>query len=843
MTQLRLALRLALREMRGGLKGFRILIACLALGVGAIAGAISLNQAVKAGIDENARPMLGGDIQARLDNRPAKEPELAALRRAGDVSLQVQMRSMARTEDASGNTIAHNLIELKAVGEAYPLYGAISLDPATTLQDVLAFKDNAWGAAVDTSLLGRLKIKAGDTIKVGEVGFVVRAAIQKEPDRVVTPITSGPRVMIAMAALDATQLVQTGSLVNFVYNIRLANPATAEQVRKDLHRDFPDSGWRLRGLNQAAQGVEGFLDNVTLFLTLIGLAVLLTGGMGVANSVNAYLEGRRTTIAILKSLGAPSDLVFSIYFIQIGVLSLIGIACGLALGAAATPAAIYVIGDLLPVAAKVGVYPLGLLHAAVFGFLIAGLFALWPLAAARDVPPTSLFRHLLVAKQWPRKRYLAAMAAIGAALAAYTIATAEQPRFAIYFVVGAVVAFILFRLAATLVMILARRTNTAGRPSLRLALTNLHRPGAPTTSVVLSFGLGLSVLAAIALVQSNLEDRIRNGLPQDAPSMFFIDIQPTQLDAFTALTQQQIGVNKVTSAQMIRGRVTQVNGVPADKVDVDPDARWVLRGDRGLSVAATQPEYAKVIKGTWWAADHTGDNLLSLDAAVAKGLRVDIGDTITVDVLGREITARIVNLRDIRWESGTMNFALIFSPNTLAGAPGSFIATVNSDKGTEDAIERAVIDAMPNVTVIQVREALDTLQKMLGNLAVAVRATASVALIAGILVLASVIAAGHSRRVYEAVVMKVLGATRGDVLRAFVFEFALLGLATGLIAAAVGTLAAWGIGRKIMNIPWTMNGGLLAGVIAVCIAVTLATGFTGTWRALGTKAAPLLREE
>jgi putative ABC transport system permease protein len=536
-------------------------------------------------------------------------------------------------------------------------------------------------------------------------------------------------------------------------------------------------------------------------------------------------------------------LVFAIYMIQIGVLSLIGIACGLVLGAVATPVAIYLIGDLLPVAAKVGLYPLALMQAAIFGVFIAGLFALWPLAMARDIPATNLFRHLLVTKRWPRKRYLIAMAAIGSVLAAYTIATAEQPRFAVDFVVGAAIAFVLFRIAAVVVMTLARRVNAAGRPSLRLALANLHRPGAPTTSVVLSFGLGLSVLAAIALVQNNLEARIHNGLPVDAPSMFFIDIQPTQIDDFTTLTERQSGVHKVISAAMIRGRITRINNVPAEKADVDPDSRWALQGERGLSVAATQPEYAKLAKGAWWAPDHTGDNLLSLDAAVAKGMHVGIGDTISVDVLGREVTARIANLRDIRWESGTMNFSLIFSPNALAGAPSSYIATVNSDAGTEDAIERAVVDAMPNVTVIQVRDALDMLRKMLGNLAVAVRATASVALIAGVLVLASVIAAGHSRQVYEAVVLKVLGATRGDILRAFVFEFALLGLATGLIAAAVGTLAAWAIGRKIMNIPWTMNGALLAEVIAGCILVTLATGFSGTWRALSTKAAPLLRDD
>ncbi|TAL04921.1 MAG: FtsX-like permease family protein [Rhodospirillaceae bacterium] len=850
MNTMRLAFRLALREMRGGLRGFRIFLACLALGVAAIAGAASLNESVKTGIAENARPLLGGDLQARLTNAPAADAEVAALRQAGDVSSQVQMRSMAHTEDGAGNAVARSLIELKAVDNSFPLYGDIALDPTMPLSEALAVKDGLWGAAIDPSLLTRLKIKLGDTIKVGEEAVVVRALIAKEPDRLVTPTVSGPRVLIATAALPATQLVQTGSLVSFVYNVRLTHTETAEQMRTRLGRAFPDAGWRLRGLHQAAEGIEVFLDNVTLFLTLIGLTALLTGGMGVANAVGAYLHGRRTTIAILKCLGASADLIFAVYLVQVGLLALVGIGLGVVLGAAVAPVAIYFIGDLLPVTAKAGVYPQALLQAAVFGVFISGAFALWPLAQARDTPPTTLFRNLSVTGQsWPRKRYLAALAILAAGLAAYTAATAEQPRFVMYFAVGVIVALILFRVAASLVMTMARRLSTArqgpaaGRPSLRLALANLYRPGAPTTSVVLSLGLGLSVLVAVALLQNNLETQIRNGLPSDAPSIFFIDIQPSQVDAFTALTRAQPGVHKVTAASMIRGRISKIKGVPVEQADVDPDSRWAVRGERGLSQSATAPENARVAKGAWWPADENTENLVSLDAAVAKGMHLDVGDTISVDILGHEITARIANLRDIRWQSGAMNFTLIFSPNALAGAPSSYIATVNSDKGTEDKIEQVVLDTMPNVTVIQVREALDLLRGMLSNLAVAVRITASVALATGALVLAGVIAAGHSRRIYEAVVLKVLGATRGDVLRAFIFEFSLLGLATGLIAALVGALAAWAVVRNLMNIPWTLNGTLVAEVIAACILVTLAAGFSGTWRALGSKAAPLLRDE
>ena len=844
-----LALRLALRELRGGLRGFRIFLACLALGVTAIGGAASLNESVKAGIDGNAQPILGGDLQARLSNGPLDEPKLAAMRQAGDVSYQVQLRSMARTEDVADTVTARSLVELKAVDGAYPLYGAVELATPGALGELLANRDGLWGAVIEPSLLTRLKVQVGDQIKVGDATLQVRGVITKEPDRLVTPTTSGPRVLISADALPSTDLVQTGSFLTHVYNIRVTGKETAQALRDRLTKQFPDAGWRLRGLAQAAQGIENFLDNVTLFLTLVGMTALLTGGIGVANAVAAYLNGRMTTIATLKCLGAPAHVIFAMYAIQISILAFAGIAIGLGLAAVVAPVALYFIGDLLPVKAQMGVYPAALFRAAVFGVLSAAVFALWPLARARDIPPVALFRNALAQRGRPPLRYLIALVLLAGALAAYTVLTAEQPRFAMYFVAGAAVSLVLFRAAAGGVMRLAarlvsnRRGLTSGRPSLRLALANLYRPGAPTTAVVLSLGLGLSVLVAIALLQTNLNARINNGLPSDAPSMFFIDIQPSQTEEFTKLVGAVPGVNKVIAASMIRGRITKLNGVPVEQATIDPDARWAVRSERGLSQAATMPENAKIVAGEWWAADHSGDNLLSLDDAGAKGLRLGLGDTVSVDILGREITAKIANLRDVRWQSGAMNFTLIFSPNALAGAPGMYIATVNSDAGTEDKIEQAVVQAMPNVTVVQVREALEMVRDVLESLSVAVRLTASVALLAGALVLAGAIAAGHSRRIYESVVLKVLGATRSDILRAFLFEYCLLGLATGIIAAGVGSLSAWAIVTKLMKISWEMDVLLALEVIVACVGVTLAAGFSGTWRALGNKAAPLLRNE
>jgi putative ABC transport system permease protein len=851
MSPFSIAARYAFRELRSGLGGFKIFIACLALGVAAIAGAGSLNQAIQSGLEEDAQLLLGGDLQAGMTYREVNAEERAALDAGGDVSEQITMRSMARSvELETGATRERTLIELKAIDGLYPLYGVLTLTPPLPLQDIIANRDGYWGAAVDPVLKTRLDIALGDIIRVGEAELQVRAFIDKEPDRVISFATAGPRVMVARAAMAETELIQPGSLITYVYNIRVTGGINPEDLRESLKIDFPDAGWRLRGLRQAARSLEIFLDNVTLFLTLVGLTALLTGGIGVANASRAYLDGRMTTIATLKCLGAPGDLIFTIYAIQLTVLSVIGIALGLLIGAGVPFIAVNAIGGMLPVEARFGIYAAPLLKAMVFGVLSAAVFALWPLAKARDIPAVALFRQFLGdIRRWPRKRYLVGLAVLGLALGAFTILTADRPRFAFFFVAGAALALVLFRFAAAGVMNLAAKLSskrggiTAGRPTLRLAMANLYRPGNPTTSVVLSLGLGLSVLVCIALLEANLNAQINGELPEQAPSMFFIDIQPTQAEQFTTIVEAQPGVAKVTLASMIRGRIAKINGVPAAEAAVTPEARWATLGERGISQAAAMPENAHLVTGDWWAEDHDGNNLLSIDAEVAKGMGLGLGDTLTVNILGREITAEIANLRDIRWESGTMNFALIFSPNALRGAPGMYIATVNSAEGTEEAIERAVVDAMPNVTIVQVREALEILEQVLGALGTAVRVTAAVAIVAGALVLAGAIAAGHARRIYESVVLKVLGATRADVLKAFVFEYYLLGLATGSIAAAVGSLSAWAVLIFVMKIDWILFTGIVGGVIGACITVTLLAGFAGVWRALGIKAAPLLRND
>ncbi len=845
-----IALRFAVRELRGGMRGFRIFLACIIIGVAAIAGAASLNQSVKAGIEADARPLLGGDLQIDNDTYPATEEQRAAMKQGGDVTELIQMRSMARVENDAGEVAGRSLVELKAVDNLYPLYGELILAPAIALEEALAERNGVFGAAIDPALLPRIKAQVGDQIKIGEATFEIRAAITQEPDRSISFTTIGPRVLVSHAALTASQLVQPGSLVEHEYNIRVTGGESAEEIRARLEADFPDAGWRIRGLDRAAAGLDRFLDNVTLFLTLVGLTALLTGGIGVANAVRAHLLGRLNTIATLKCLGAPADTIFAIYLIQLSFLAAVGIVIGLAIGAAIPFGAARALGDTLPVAAKFGLYPMALLQAAVFGVLTAALFALWPLARARDIPPVALFRNVLADDgRWPRGKYMVAIVMVGIALAAFTILTAERQDYAAAFVGGSAVAMVLFGFAAKGVMRFAarmtqgRNSPTAGRPSLRLAFSNLYRPGSPTTSVVLSLGLGLSVLVAIALLESNLNKQLADGLPTDAPSMFFVDIQPHQEELFRDTVSAMPGVNKVLTAAMIRARVTKINDVSSEEHQEKHGRSWLLNGDRGISYSATLPEAARLTEGEWWPADYEGEFLVSLDSDGAADAALKLGDSITVSVLGREVTGKIASFRDIRWQSGGMNFGIIFSPNALRGAPAMFLATVNSDVGTEEGIETAVLNAAPNITVVQVRAAIDSLKEVLATLSIAVRLTAGVALVAGALVLAGAIAAGHSRRIYESIVLKVLGATRSDVLKAFVFEYMLLGLATGLIAAAVGGLAAFGVVSQLMQIEWTLDLTVIVVVIVACIAVTLIAGFTGTWRAMGIKAAPLLRNE
>ncbi len=850
---MRIAFGFAKRELRAGLHGFRIFLACLILGVAAISGVGSVSQSMVEGLRNDGRALLGGDMSLNLIHREAEAEQRAWLSERATISEVVEMRAMAR---GLGEESKRVLVELRAVDGLYPLYGEVRLGagnpaddtangpPPENLDAALAFADGSWGAAIDPRALRRLELKIGDRVNLGDGSFVIRATLDKEPDHTTRAFTVGPSFMIAAGALPSTGLVQPGSMTRYDYRLALPENQNPAAFRTALEETFPEAGWRIRDSTSAAPRVSRFIERLTLFLTLVGLTALLVGGVGVGNATRSYLEGKTETIATLKCLGAPGQLIFKVYLIQILLLAALGTVIGLVIGAFAPMIVADLIGDALGWRAVVGIYPLPLITAAVFGLLTAVTFSLWSLGRARDVAPASLFRSAIA----PAKGHLGtgmtlSILVSGGLLAALAVLSAVDQRIAGFFVAAALIAFAVFYVTARAVMALARKAPRSKRPSLRLAIANLYRPGAPTPSVVLSLGLGLTVLVTIAQIEGNLTQQVNQNLPEEAPGFYFIDIQPDQVEEFDKLVEGIAGTSDLRRVPMLRGRITGVNGTPPSDLDVPSDIKWIFRGDRGLTWSRTPPPNSEVTRGDWWPEDYEGKPLVSLDRQIANGLGLELGDRLTINILGRDVEVEIANLRAIDWAQLQLNFVMVFSPGLLSQAPQTQIATIRATSDVEDRIERAVTDRFTNVSSIRVKEALNAVSELLKQVSTAVRATASIALVAGVLVLAGAVAAGHHRRVYDAVILKVLGATRATIGRAFLLEYGLLGGLTAAIAAVLGSLAAFLVITEIMRLEFVFQPWAVVSTAVIATAITLLFGFAGTWRALGQKAAPLLRNE
>ncbi len=832
-----LALTIARRELRGGVRGLWIVLLCLALGVGVIAAVGSLRAAVDAGLAADGRALLGGDLEIDSGNQPLPDALRDWLHARGAVTSDVtQMRSMLVAPSGE-----RQLIELKAVDAAWPLVGLAGVLPPQPLAPALAERDGRYGLLAEQVVLDRLGLHAGDTARLGTETFRVAGALTQEPDRIGTAAMLGARVLISAAALPATGLMAPGAMVR--HALRLTMPDTAA-LPDAILKAFPDQGWRIRDPHDAAPGVSRFIDQIALFLTLVGLTSLLVGGIGVANGVRAWLDARARTIATLRCLGASSGLVFAVCLIQVMGLALAGILAGLAAGATLPLLAGRFLAGILPVPPVQGLYVAPLLLASAYGLLIALCFALWPLGRAARIPGGALFRDALMPEgTWPAAWLIAVNVALAAALIGLTVATATDRMFALYFCVAAALTLALFQGGGILLMRLARRVPALPWPSVRLGVGNLYRPGAPTPLLMLSAGLGLSTLAAVALIQGNMQHQIQEQLPVNAPSFFFVDIQDDQLAAFESLVRAQPGVHELKQVPSLRARIVAVKGVPVQDVVTTPDTAWALRGDRGLTYAATPPEGTHIVMGSWWPAGYDGPPQVSFDVNMAKGWHVGIGDVIRVNVLGRDIDLRIANLRDIAWQSLSINFFMVASPGLLSHAPHTHIATVRVDDADQGALLRVVTDALPNVTGIRVEDVLSAISGLLDQIATALTATGALTLLAGTFVLVGAVAAGQRRRVREAVILKTLGATRRQIRAAWLTEFGLLGLVAGSIAAAVGSAASFGVTNYILHMDWIFLPGTLISVLAGALAIMLVFGYAGTSAALRARPAPLLRNE
>jgi len=842
---IRLALRFSLREMRSGLSGFLIFLACIALGVAAIGGVNSVARAISASVADQGQTLLGGDLRFQINQREATTAERAFFDSLGTVSENTGMRSMARLVDGSDQA----LVEAKAVDDAYPLYGTIETEPALSRQDLFGERSGVFGAVAPDLLFDRLHLSVGSRIKLGGATFELRARLLNEPDAISDGFGFAPRLMISREGLAASGLVQPGSLTENAYKVRLpagSDDARIKAIQQQAAKDFPESGWSIRTRGNAAPALSSNIERFSQFLTLVGLTALVVGGVGVANAVRAYLDGKRGVIATFKSLGASGGFVFAVYLTQILMIAALGIVAGLALGALMPFAASAALQSVIPVPAEGGLYPGALAMAALFGVLVTLAFALLPLGRARDVPATALFREMgFEGRGRPRLAYVAAALGIAALLAVLAIQFSGDRRIAAIFVGATLFAFLVLRLVGALVQWLARKSPRVRSTALRLAIGNIHRPGALTPSVVLSLGLGLTLLVTLALIDGNLRRQIEGNLSERAPNFFFVDIQASDVDAFATLVGREAPQGTLAKVPMLRGRVMALNGVPVDKVKVPAAGAWVLRGDRGLTYDARQPENTTLTEGAWWPDNYAGEPLVSFSAHEGKEIGLKLGDTVTVNVLGRNVTARIANFRQVEWESMGINFVMVFSPNTFAGAPHGWMATLTEKNATtaDDArVLNAVTRAFPAVTTVRVKDALDIVNRLVGQLGTAIRSAAGVALISSVLVLAGALAAGNRARVHDAVVLKTLGATRRKLILAFSLEYMLIGLATALFALAAGSVAAWFVVARIMMLPAHFMPEVALATVALSLVVTVGMGLAGTWRVLGHKAAPVLRE-
>ncbi|MCE8515450.1 FtsX-like permease family protein [Ruegeria pomeroyi] len=833
---LRLAARLARRELRGGLRGFRIFLACLALGVAAIAAVGSVRSAIEAGLAREGAALLGGDAQLSFTYRFATPEERVWMQtRANRVSELVDFRSMAVVGDERA------LTQVKAVDDAYPLLGSVTLDPDLPLDQALAGTNGLPGGVMEPVLSDRLGLQPGDRFRLGTQDFVLMARLMQVPDGVADGFALGPRTLVRTEDLAQSGLLAPGTLFDTKYRLDLPPESDLASISQEARARFADSGLRWTDARNGAPGIADFTRRLGAFLILVGLSGLAVGGIGVSAAVRAYLADKTATIATLRTLGADRRTVFQTYFLQIGALSGLGILLGLALGGFAPLLLAPLIEAQLPVPAVFAIYPRPLAEAAIYGLLTALVFTLWPLARTEEVRAATLLRDALSrAPLLPRFRYVLATGAGLVLLCGLAAWFSGAVTLTLWTLGGIAGALLLLAVAAGAVRALSRAAAplARGRPALRWALASISSPRQGAAPVMLSLGLGLSVLAAVGQIDGTLRNAISGNLPDVAPSYFFVDIQRDQMPGFTARLRNDPGVSRIESAPMLRGIITRINDLPAREVAGN---HWVLRGDRGVTYSAELPDTTRLTEGAWWPEDYAGPPLISFAAEEAAEMGLQLGDTLTVNILGRDITARISSFREVDFSTAGMGFIMAMNPAALSGAPHSHIATVYADEAAEAAILRDLASSYPNITAIRVRDAIDRASGLLAGLASATSYGAGVSLLTGFLVLIGAAAAGQGARIYEAAVLRTLGASRRRILLSLALRSALLGAAAGTIALAAGILGGWAVSRFVFETSFSVIWPSALTIVLGGVSAVLGASLVFSLSPLATRPARVLR--
>jgi len=843
------AVRMAWRETRGGWRHFAVFFGCVALGVAALVSVGTFAANLDRTLAREARALTGGDVELRSARPlgPTERDALAALEGGGAVTTAIQELAAMARDPGRGTTL---LVELRAVEREYPLYGRVATTPATPLEALLADRDGGAGALVEARLLERLGLAVGDPLVVGAARFTITGVLVREPDRPTGLVSLGPRVLVAGRALERTELVQVGSRVRYRTLIRLPGDVPARTAAAGLVRAIGDPTVRVAAFDETQPGLRRFFGQLATYLGLVGLASLLVGGVGVASSVTTFLARRLQTIAILKCLGASSRALLGAYLVQTVGVGLLGSLAGAALGMAAQPALVRVLAPFAPFALEVDWDAGTLVRGLALGLLTSLLCALWPLLAVRVVPPSLIFRRDVEATAWRARRPWPAGFPIVVGLAALAIWQAGSLRTGAIFVAAALAALVVLLGLSRGLVRLSRRLPRVRGLAWRQGLAGLDRPGGHTTRVIMALGVGVMLLVAIALLEANLGRQIDYEQKRDAPSFFFIDVQPDQRDAFSRLVGATPGVPRPTLTPVVRGRVAAIDGRPVTRELIErrkretPDKVWYLTREYALTWASEPPLPNAITGGRWWTPDEASrEALVSIEDEAAKFFGVGVGGRLTFDIQGAAVEARVTSLRKVDWQSLTANFFMVLSPGALDGAPVTYMATARVPASAETGLQDRVVATFPNVTAIPVRGVLERVAQVLDQIAFAVRFMALFSIAAGLVVMAGALAATRYQRLYESVILKTLGATRWAIARAFAVEYACLGVTAGVGGTALAAVLAWIVLRFVLDTPWTLEPETLVLGVLATTGVALAVGLLATIRLLGRKPLSVLRQE
>lgn len=813
-------LDLAWRDLRASGRRLWIFVACLVLGVSLVAAGGGLYRQVADALRHDARLIFGGDVEVESP-QPLPADALAWMQARGTVSRVIELRTMLRLENGRAQ-----LIELLSADTAYPLYGAVALQPAGTLADTLAQQDGQWGAAVDAALATRLGLKPGDRIEIGDLSLTVRALTVRQPDRSLRADWGAAPVLVAEGALMATGLVQPLSRVEYQYRVRTAEPANA--WRDQFIAAFPTLDAETRSFDERSDRMAEVLGQIGSGLLLIGFSALFIGGLGVFNSVQAYLQGKLTSLATLRALGLRDGRLAAFVLLQIGLLAELASAAGALLGMGLALAGAQLAADKLPVTLLLhSLWPPALL-ALVFGVLTALAFSLPALGRALSVSPAALFRGVEgQALHTPRRaRWLTA--AVAGATLALLVATLPDPRFGLAFVLTTAALLGVLDLATRgLRRVAARLQHHRVLPlPLQLALAGLQQPHSPLRTALLSLGSALTLLVACTLVVATLLRTVNDTVPEQAPALVFYDVQTDQIPLLRETLQASPGLEAVKTAPLVLGRLVAVNGEALRESGHNETARERAReshDEHKLSDRNGNFDDVVIDRGAWWPEDHAGEALVAIEDSEADGLGLQVGDRLRFEILGQPVEATLSAIYSQRRMQSRLWLEAIFSDGVLDPFITRHVgaAWMPTDQ-TLDAQDRLAA-AAPNIATARTESMLRETRALMARASGGLAVVAGVCLAASLLVLASVVAASRSRQLYDATVMHALGARHSLLRRVLVWEYVLLAAVTAGFALLAGSALAtallqWRLDMSPAGLYWS---GLLtaAGVSALSLGM------------------------